>query len=365
VKPATPERWMHALEQVTTPQPLNGELRPLSEKLATQLGFDEIVGSDPRYRNALAIAAKSARGRFPVLISGEAGVGKDAVANAIRAASPREKRPFLTFDCADMAPNTIESELFGYEKNAFTGAFSRQQGAVHAAEAGTLFIDNIELLPLSAQAGLLRLVEHQEVRPLGTNRADMIDVRVIAATNGTLEAQVEAEHFREDLFYKLSAVHVELPPLRERRADIPPLVRHLLARICSLPMVRGLGVTDAAMEVLSAYVWPGNIRQLQGTLLRAAIACEGDALTAADFPNIVQHLHATAAPTSHAGGLAGGITLFGTDGHMRALEVIEADVIRLAIGHYGGRMAEVARRLGIGRSTLYRKLIELGITDVA
>ena len=208
-------------------------------------------------------------------------------------------------------------------------------------------------------------MEFGEVLPLGARVPREVDVRVIAATSHKLLEQIEAGTFREDLYYKLASVQVAIPPLRERVGDIPALSRHLLARIAKQPGLKSLGLTDGALSVLCGYGWPGNVRQLQNVLFRAAVLCDGDALTAADFPAIArQHSGPSASPGPNDGGGAG-VTLFLPDGNMRSLEEIEADVIRLAIGHYRGRMTEVARRLGIGRSTLYRKLAELGISDVA
>jgi DNA-binding NtrC family response regulator len=177
--------------------------------------------------------------------------------------------------------------------------------------------------------------------------------------------EVAAGRFREDLYYRLAVVQVTIPPLRDRSGDVPALARHLLARIAKQPGLRELGITDEAMSLLGGYNWPGNVRQLQNALFRAAVLCDGDALTATDFPHIASHLVASETATSSVGPHGAGVTLFNADGNMRALDAIEADVIRLAIGHYRGRMTEVARRLGIGRSTLYRKLAELGISDAA
>ncbi len=365
IRPVSAERCLAALEATLALGSFDNELCPLSEKLSAPMGFGDIVGSDPQFRNALAIAAKGARARVPILIEGEPGVGIDTVAAAIHATSPRDKRPFIRFDCATIAPNQIEAELFGHAKNAFTGAFMPNQGRISAANSGTLFIDNVDLLPLSAQVRLLRLLDRQEVQALGSNRPESVDVRLISATNTNLAGLVKAEQFREDLHDKLNTVHITLPALCQRSGDLPSLARHLLAKIASLPAMRDFGVTDATMELLSAYSWPGNVRQLESTLLRAAITCEGDALTTTDFPIIAKHVRYRKLPANAAHSLSGGVTLFEPNGHMRPLNAIEADVVRLAIGHYRGRMAEVARRLGIGRSTLYRKLAELGITDVA
>lgn len=365
VKPLAPERLLTALEAAVAGTDA-GELRPLTEKIPAMLGFDEIVGSAPDFRAALAIAAKAARARVAVLIEGESGVGKEVVAEAVHAASPRGRKPMITVDCGAMSANLIESELFGHEQGAFTGAFDRKVGKFIDADGGTIFLDEIGELPMEAQVKLLRVLQTGEVQPIGARHAREVDVRVIAATNRKLSEEVEAGRFREDLFFRLSAVQVTIPPLRERTGDIPALARHLLARIARQPGLRQLGITDDALALLVEYDWPANVRQLQNALFRAAVVCEGDALTRGDFPQIAALAgRRDAVPAAQRMATSGGVTLFRADGHMRALEEIEADVIRLAIGHYRGRMTEVARRLGIGRSTLYRKLVELGIDNAA
>jgi DNA-binding NtrC family response regulator len=365
VKPIAPDRLLAALDATTNDATLAGELRPLTEKIPATLGFDEIVGSAPQFRSALAIAAKGARARVPMLIEGEIGVGKEVVADAAHSASPRAKKPFVTVNCGAIAANLIESELFGHEKGAFTGAFTRQIGKLVDADTGTIFIDEVCAMPPEAQLRLLTFIETSEIHALGGKHAREADVRIIAASNISLAQEVVEGRFREDLFARLNVVHVMIPPLRDRKVDVPALARHLLARIAKQPGLRGLGITDTAMEQLVNYGWPGNVRQLQDVLFRAAVLCEGDALTVADFPHIVSQSHPRQSRASSASADGAGVTLFEPDGHLRALDAIEADIIRLAIGHYRGRMTEVARRLGIGRSTLYRKLAELGISDVA
>ncbi|MGN6820086.1 MAG: sigma-54-dependent transcriptional regulator [Sphingomonas sp.] len=364
VKPFAADRLLSALEAVVAGTEA-GELRPLTEKIPALLGFDEIVGASPDFRAALAIAAKAARARVPVLIEGESGVGKEVVAEAIHAASPRGKKPMIAINCGAIPANLVESELFGHEKGAFTGAFERKIGKFADADGGTLFLDEIGEMPLDAQVKLLRVLQSGEVQPIGARHVREVDVRVIAATNKRLIEEVEAGRFREDLYYRLNVVQVTIPPLRERTGDIPALARHLLARIADQPGLRPLGITDDALALLGRYDWPGNVRQLQNALFRAAVLCEGDALTRADFPQIAALGTQRVASPGAQMATSGGVTLFRADGNMRPLEEIEADVIRLAIGHYRGRMTEVARRLGIGRSTLYRKLGELGIDNAA
>ncbi|WP_085810383.1 sigma-54 dependent transcriptional regulator [Sphingomonas sp. TZW2008] len=365
VKPLAPERMLRALDAAVAGTQA-GELRPLTEKIPAMLGFDEIVGSAPQFRAALAIAAKAARARVAVLIEGESGVGKEVVAEAVHAASPRAKKPMVTVNCGALPANQIESELFGHEPGAFTGAFERKIGKFVEADGGTIFLDEVGEMPLEAQARLLRVLQAGEIHPLGARHPREVDVRIIAATNKRLADEVEAGTFREDLYYRLNLVQVPIPPLRERAQDIPALARHLLARIAQQPGLKELGITDDALALLVDYEWPGNVRQLQNALFRAAVLCEGDALTRADFPQIATYsARRSRAPQLQQMATSGGVTLFRADGNLRALEEIEADVIRLAIGHYRGRMTEVARRLGIGRSTLYRKLSELGIENAA
>ncbi|KFL47689.1 two-component system response regulator HydG [Sphingobium sp. ba1] len=372
-KPIAPERLLAALNATLT-DGSDGELRPLTEKITAPLSFEDVVGSAPQFRAALAIAAKAARARVPVLIEGESGVGKDVIARAIHAASPRHKQAMVTVNCGAIPANLVESELFGHERGAFTGAFDRHVGKFASADMGTLFLDEVSEMPMDAQVKLLRVLQDGEVQPIGARRPIHVDVRVIAATNKKLAEEIEAGRFREDLYYRLNVVQLTIPPLRERMGDIPALCRHLLTRIAAQPGLRGLGLTDDALALLMQHCWPGNVRQLQNALFRAAVLCEGDALTPQDFPQIAAQIKASdpldrlsirprAANQPHRDGA--GITLFEGDGHVRQLADIEADVIRLAIGHYRGRMTEVARRLGIGRSTLYRKLAELGIDSAA
>ncbi|WP_188063524.1 sigma-54-dependent transcriptional regulator [Sphingobium sp. KCTC 72723] len=373
-KPIAPERLLAALNVTVAEGAAHGELRPLTEKITAPLSFEDVVGSAPQFRAALAIAAKAARARVPVLVEGESGVGKDVIARAIHAASPRHKQAMVTVNCGAIPANLVESELFGHERGAFTGAFERHVGKFASADMGTIFLDEVSEMPLDAQVKLLRVLQDGEVQPIGARRPVHVDVRVIAATNKRLIEEIEAGRFREDLYYRLNVVQLTIPPLRERMGDIPALCRHLLARIATQPGLRGLGLTDDALALLMQHGWPGNVRQLQNALFRAAVLCEGDALTPQDFPQIAAQIHTRdpldriaprprAASQPHRDGA--GITLFEGDGHVRQLAEIEADVIRLAIGHYRGRMTEVARRLGIGRSTLYRKLTELGIDSAA
>jgi DNA-binding NtrC family response regulator len=366
IKPVAAERLIAALSIAADHAKDFGELQPLTEKIAHPLGFEEIIGSAPAFRSALAIAAKAARSRAPVLIEGEGGVGKEVVADAIHAASPRARQPYLKINCGAISPNLLDSVLFGHEKDAFAGAFDRRVGIIQQAENGTVFLDEIDQLPTETQIRLVRLLTENEIQPLGSPHSYRIDVRVLSASNSDLVAKLESGVFREDLYYRMNVVQLRIPPLRERTSDIPALARHFLGRMATQPGLRSLGITDEALSLLKAYNWPGNVRQLQSALFRAAVLCDRDALTPDEFKQIATAVGVRTVDVSTSNDGNGiGIDLYENDGNLRPLEEIEADVIRLAIGHYRGRMTEVARRLGIGRSTLYRKLADLGIESNA
>jgi DNA-binding NtrC family response regulator len=301
-----------------------------------------------------------------VLIEGESGTGKEMLTRAMHAASPRARIALRIVNISGIPANSIESALFGHEKGAFAGAFERQMGAIQQCDGGTLAIDEIDRLPMPVQERLVESLTRGDVRPIGAPYSYKVDVRLIAASNLPLKDMVAGGHFMPELLQLIAPVTVSLPPLRERAGDMAALCRHFLARIGEQPGLRQLGITDGALSLLAAYDWPGNVRQLQAVLFRAAVFCDGDALTAEDFPQLSNLLGggqdvvlASAMPES------AGVMLYTPDGNLRPLEEIEADVIRLAIGMYRGRMTEVARRLGIGRSTLYRKLSELGIDSAA
>lgn len=364
VKPVAPDRLLAALRAATTREAPGNELLPLTEKIGTTLDFDSMIGAAPSFRAALAVAAKAARTQATVLIEGETGTGKEMLVRAMHAASPRSKAPLRIVNVGGIPDNQVESVLFGHEKGAFTGAFERHVGAIQHSDGGTLVLDEIDRLNPVVQERLALFLTRGDVQPIGARHSFRVDVRVIAASNTSLRQLVEDDLFRRDLFDILSVTQVNLPALRQRAGDIPALARHFLARIGEQPGLRPLGITDGALAILGAYDWPGNVRQLQAALFRAAVFCDGDALTALDFPNLSSLVGETSrsAPTQSDGA---GVMLYAPDGNLRPLEEIEADVIRLAIGHYRGRMTEVARRLGIGRSTLYRKLSELGIDNAA
>ncbi|GGD48522.1 response regulator [Erythrobacter arachoides] len=364
VKPVAPDRLMQALRNATMRDTHHDELSPLSEKMPSNLDFDAMVGTAPPFRDALAKAAKAARGHGHVLIEGESGTGKEMLIRAMHGASPRVKTAFRTLSIAHIPASSLESVLFGHEKGAFPGAFEQQVGALQHCDGGTLVLDEVDRLSLDVQDRLAQVIETGQVKPLGAQYAFKVDVRIVAASNLPLADLVATGHFRARLLAALSRTSIMLPPLRQRDRDIGALTRYFLHQIGQQPGLRPLGITGDALRLLGAFDWPGNVRQLQAVLFRAAVFCDGDALTADDFPQlreIVGDIQIPKRPTRDSAG----VQLYEADGNLRPLEEIEADVIRLAIGHYRGRMTEVARRLGIGRSTLYRKLSDLGIDNAA
>jgi len=364
VKPIAPDRLMTALRSATRPEAPKDELQPLTEKMPAVLDFDAMIGTSQSFRSALANAAKAARGQGSVLIEGESGTGKEMLVRAMHSASTRSKSPLRIINVGGVAANSIESVLFGHEQNAFPGAFDRQIGALQHCDGGTLVLDEIDRLAPQLQDVLAEALTSGIVRPIGAKHGFRVDVRLLAASNLPLTDLIAAGHFDANLYEAVSATKIVLPPLRERQGDISALTRHFLARIGDQPGLRALSISDTALSLLSAYDWPGNVRQLQAVLFRAAVFCDTETLTVESFPQLSELLGEcdAALDPMHEGV---GIMLYTPDGNLRPLEEIEADVIRLAIGHYRGRMTEVARRLGIGRSTLYRKLGDLGIGDAA
>ena len=365
IKPVSPDRLMQALRSSTRIEAPKDELQPLTEKLNASLDFDAMIGNAPEFRAALARAAKTARGHGPVLIEGERGTGKEMLLRAMHAASPRAKSVIRLINARSVPANSIESVLFGHEQNAFPGAFDRQVGALQHCDGGTLILDEIDRLSEDLQAKLAETLSTGIVRPVGAKHGFRVDVRILSASNLPLADLNDAGHFHPDLLKEISQTKITLPPLRNRPGDIPALTRHFLARIGEQPGLRHMSISESALSLLQAFDWPGNVRQLQAVLFRAAVFCDRETLTVESFPQLVEVVGDFADEGASPLQEGVGIMLYTADGNLRPLEEIEADVIRLAIGHYRGRMTEVARRLGIGRSTLYRKLGDLGMGDAA
>jgi DNA-binding NtrC family response regulator len=392
VKPASPERIMVSIRNALEMSNLKTEVGRMKKRAAGQLSFDDMVANAPVMGPVVRMGRRAAGSNIPVLITGESGVGKELLARAIQGASDRAGRPFVTVNCGAIPENLVESILFGHMKGSFTGATDNHLGKFAEANGGTLFLDEVGELPLDMQVKLLRVLQEGEVDPVGAKRPLKVDVRIISATNKDLAKLVADGRFREDLYYRLNVFPIEAPPLRERREDIPALVQRFIARFNAEEGRSVRGASQATMQMLVDFDWPGNVRQLENSIFRAVILCEADLLQPEDFPQIsglkplmaandslpadvpvpANDHHVAAAQASFASAVAvaaevspSPFKVFDAEGHLRQLEQVERDLIELAIDHYSGHMSEVARRLGIGRSTLYRKLREHGLEERA
>ncbi len=373
VKPVSPERLMAALANAVRLGESETKARSQRPQATSAGGLRELVGASPALAAVARLAEKAASADIPVLIEGESGVGKELVARAIRDGSQRRDKPFVTVNCGAIPENLVESILFGHEKGSFTGATDRHVGKFVEADGGTLFLDEIGDLPPAAQVKLLRAVQEGEVEPVGARTSVKVDIRLISATHRDLAQLVAEGRFREDLYYRLNVFPISVPPLRARREDIAPLARHFLGRIGREQSGRVTGISAGALDLLRLHDWPGNVRQLENAIFRAIVLSEQPVLSAAEFPQIraqlgeveawAEEFSAPVPPPLEETAVAAGGSLEPIDaqGDVRTLADMEDRMIRYAIERYEGRMSEVARRLGIGRSTLYRKLKEFGI----
>ena len=393
VKPVSPERLKVSMQTLLKVNALTEEVKRLNKKVSGSLTFDDLIASSPAMANVLRLGRRGAQSNIPVLIEGESGVGKEMIARAIQGESERAGRPFVAVNCGAIPENLVESTLFGHEKGSFTGATAKHLGKFQEADGGTLFLDEVAELPLDMQVKLLRAIQEGEIDPVGSRKPVKVSIRLVSATNRNMIEMVKAGQFREDLYYRLNVFPVMVPPLRDRKDDIPALVEHFITRFAAEEGRKVRGIDPRALTMLQAYAWPGNVRQLENTVFRAIVLCDGDTLLVQDFPQIaalvegydVEIPAAPAAPVKPplpqgasvmagghpirstggavSDGMAIGIPVVTDGGHVRRLEDVEADMIRLALNRYRGQMSEVARKLGIGRSTLYRKMKDLGLEE--
>ncbi len=395
VKPTSAERLEVSIKSALKIEALQGEITRIKKKAEGTLTFSDLIIRGQAMQRAIALGRRAAASNIPVLIEGESGVGKELIARAIQGESERKARPFITVNCGAIPENLVESVLFGHERGSFTGAVDKRIGKFQEADTGTLFLDEIGELPLDAQVKLLRALQEGEIDPVGAKKPVKVNFRLISATNRDMIQLVKEGKFREDLYYRLNVFPIWVPPLRERLEDVPELALHFLARFAAEEGRRVSGIGEEALQLLTGYSWPGNVRQLENAVFRAVVLADGSQLTVAEFPQIAAHVegfHAAipAAPaqvekhpviagpvmlgaedtipqTMEVGSPTGkgalGIPAVTDAGEIRSLEAMEADMIRLALGRYRGHMTEVAKRLGIGRSTLYRKMREFGLEE--
>ena len=439
IKPVSPERLQVAMRNALKVNALEEEITRIRSKSEGNYSFKHIISSSEAMGRVLNLGQRAAKSHIPILIEGESGVGKELIAKAIQNASDRSAKPFVTVNCGAIPDNLVESILFGHEKGAFTGANEKHTGKFVEANGGTLFLDEVGELPLDTQVKLLRALQEGEIDPVGSAKPIKVDFRLISATNKDLIQLVKDGKFREDLYYRLNVFPIRMPPLRDRKDDIPALAQNFLTRFAAEEGRKGLGgITDEALHLLQSYDWPGNIRQLENTIFRAVVLCDGDRLTVEEFPQIASQLSAFSAPVLKARapfetgsaefddlarfaseGLAatqsqltaglpvekfhpkqphpvasqsepyrasspsmhehhysrqqstdhqdpwGFLRILDDNGNIRPLADLESDIIARALKHHDYRMSDVARRLGIGRSTLYRKLKDYGLEQDA
>lgn len=389
IKPASPERLDVSIKSALKIEALAGEISRIRKSAEGTMTFSDLVMRGDAMNRVVSLGKRAAASNIPVLIEGESGVGKELIARAVQGESDRAGKPFITVNCGAIPENLVESVLFGHEKGSFTGAIDKRIGKFQEADGGTLFLDEVGELPLEVQVKLLRALQEGEVDPIGSKRPVKVDFRLISATNRDMIQLVKDGKFREDLYYRLNVFPIWVPPLRERIDDIPELAYHFLARFAAEEGKRITSISDDALRLLKAYAWPGNVRQLENAVFRAVVLTDGTELTVSEFPQIAAHVEGFKAPPPAApapeptnaaytgpallgaentipqtiemkpGAL--GIPAMDVGGNVRPLDEIEADMIRLALGRYRGHMTEVAKRLKIGRSTLYRKMQEYGL----
>jgi len=349
-KPFRVEKMRLLLQRMAEKVRLVTENDFLRERVNTEDNLDGIVGASANIQDVLRMISRLKDTRTPVLVAGESGTGKELVARAIHFRGAMAQTPFVAVDCGSLVPTLMESELFGYEKGAFTGAMKSKAGLFQAANGGTIFLDEIGELPLEMQAKLLRVLQEREVRPVGSNSAINVDVRVIAATNRDLEAAYRAGTFRKDLYFRLNVVTVHLPSLRERRSDIPMLVHHFLNRYAPGTSVQ---VTPAAMKSLLQYEWPGNVRELENCVARAITLGDRQLIDVADLPPAIRTESSDTTPRSSLDNNSLSTTALAEMERMTILKVFE---------QANGDKALAGRMLGISRATLYRKLKRYNIS---
>jgi DNA-binding NtrC family response regulator len=345
-KPFSLEELKLLLDRVAAHLKLKTENRILREKIKSKQGFGSLIGRAPEMDKLYRIIAKAAHSANPVLILGESGTGKEMVARAIHYSGAYRDKPFIPVDCGALVPTLIESELFGYVKGAFTGAMQSKAGLLAIAEGGTIFLDEVGELPVDLQAKMLRALQEKEIRPVGSTKTTPISIRILAATNRDLEHAVAHGAFRRDLYFRLNVLSLRIPPLRERRQDIPLLTGHILERL-SQSSGRAREISDDAMRAMLAYDWPGNVRELENCLERCCAITSGSMIHAVDLPSSI-----TGAPTRLVPDAA--------EGRIVPLVDLEKQTILSAIAQLNGDKLMAARMLGIGKTTLYRKLKEYG-----
>jgi len=345
VKPFDPEELSLMVEKIAVQQALVRENEVLRKVLKRGWRFHELISKSPAMQSIFELARAAAKSSSTVLVLGESGTGKEVLARAVHSESPREKGPFVAVSCAALTESLLESELFGHEKGAFTGASARRLGKFEAANGGTLFLDEVGDITPKLQVDLLRVLEERKLQRLGGNESIEVDVRIVAATNRDLKKAVADGQFREDLFYRLNVIPITLPPLRDRREDIPLLVDHFLEMLSATLQKKLEGVSGEAMGLLMAHSWPGNIRELRNVLERGAVVATSGVIQATNL------------------GLASPVQVQPAGEPLASLEEVEKRHIAFVLQQLEGNVTQAARTLGIDRATLYNKIKRYGLRE--
>ncbi|MEW6738823.1 MAG: sigma-54-dependent transcriptional regulator [Nitrospirota bacterium] len=343
-KPFTSEQLRIAIERAMRQKTLTDENKQLKEQLKASSMIDEIIGKSPAIQEVIEVIKRVSQTDANILITGESGTGKELVAKAIHARSLRKPEPFIPVDCAALPENLLESELFGYEKGAFTGANTSKPGLFETAHGGTLFLDEIGEIPMTMQAKLLRAIQERQVRRLGSNKFISIDVRIISATNREIKKSVQEKTFREDLYYRLNVIQISVPPLRERRGDIPVLALHFMDRFAALNKKDIRSISPDAMGVMENYSWPGNVRELQNIMERAVVLCDADKITIEDLPKEVC-MAPPPLPVEN---------LLYKDAKEAWLAAFEKNYLSSLLKGTSGNISRAAQKAGIDRKTIHR-----------
>jgi DNA-binding NtrC family response regulator len=345
-KPLKLEDLRRVFQRLVEKQELAAENRLLREQVRTRHGFANLIGTSPKMQKVYRLILKVSPKRHPVLIVGESGTGKELVARAIHAYSPWHMKPFVPVDCGALSPTLIESELFGHVRGAFTGATQSRLGLLATAQGGTVFLDEIAELPVDLQVKMLRALQEREIKPIGSNERTRLDARIIAATNQELQSAVRRGNFRKELYFRLDVVSIKIPPLRERKSDIPALVHYFLERYGGGES-RVAGMSYEAMTRLMSYDWPGNVRELENCVQRALALGSGPVIQVKDLPSNLLYQVANA----------------GEARETPSLKELERRAILEALEATRGDRLRAAKLLGIGKTTIYRKLKEYGIEE--
>lgn len=359
-KPYESERMIVTVRNALKISALTNEVSRLKSEKAGTFSFRNLIGHDDGLSHIVNIGRKAAASDIPVLLTGETGTGKEVFAKAIHGESSRGGKPFIAVNCGAIPSQLVESTLFGHEKGAFTGAFEQVAGKFRDAEGGTLFLDEVGELPLDTQVKLLRVLQQKEVEPVGAGKPVAVNVRVISATNRDLNNEVKAGRFREDLFFRLNVLQIELPPLRERKQDISILSQHFIERFCANEGGLPKDISGAMEKQLINYDWPGNVRQLENTINRAMVMSDSNVLDIGELPGAARETEAF--PKSASLSDQKDISLFSEEGRFKTAQEIEEEALKLALDHFDHNVTHAARALGMAKSTFYKKMRDYGVT---